>query len=69
MAHRVLSLGQFGSWGKSSIKRRGTSAEALYYLEKAGFRTALSRATWAGYQRSVQLGRGKKRSQLADGEK
>lgn len=44
----------------------GTSAEALYYLEKAGFRTAISRAVWAGYQRSVQLGRGKKRSQLAD---
>jgi len=47
----------------------GTSAEALYYLEKAGFRTAISRAIWAGYQRAVQLGRGKKRSQLADGEK
>lgn len=47
----------------------GTSAEALYYLEKAGFRTAISRAVWAGYQRSVQLGKGKKRSQLADGEK
>lgn len=47
----------------------GTSAEALYYLEKAGFRTALSRAIWAGYQRSQQLGKGKKRSQLADGEK
>ena len=44
----------------------GTSAEALYYLEKAGFRTALSRAIWAGYQRAVQLGRGKKRSQLAE---
>jgi pyrroline-5-carboxylate reductase len=42
----------------------GTSAEALYFLEKAGFRTALSRAIWAAYQRSVQLGRGKKRSQL-----
>ncbi len=39
----------------------GTSAEALYYLEKAGFRTALSRALWAAYQRSTQLGRGKKR--------
>lgn len=39
----------------------GTSAEALYYLEKAGFRTAVSRAVWAAYQRSVQLGRGKKR--------
>jgi pyrroline-5-carboxylate reductase len=47
----------------------GTSAEALYYLEKAGFRTALSRAIWAGYQRAVQLGRGKKRSPLADAEK
>ncbi|TMC60735.1 MAG: pyrroline-5-carboxylate reductase [Chloroflexi bacterium] len=44
----------------------GTSAEALYYLDKAGFRTALSRAIWAGYQRAVQLGRGKKRSQLAE---
>ena len=36
----------------------GTSAEALYYLEKAGFRTALSRAIWAAYERSVELGRG-----------
>ncbi|TAH49458.1 MAG: pyrroline-5-carboxylate reductase [Chloroflexota bacterium] len=40
----------------------GTSAEALYYLDKAGFRTALSRAIWAAYQRSSQLGRGKKRN-------
>ena len=37
----------------------GTSAEALYYLEKAGFRTAISRAVWAAYQRSVELGRDK----------
>ena len=37
----------------------GTSAEALYYLEKAGFRTALSRAVWAAYQRSLELGREK----------
>jgi pyrroline-5-carboxylate reductase len=34
----------------------GTSAEALYYLEKAGFRTALSRAIWAAYERSSALG-------------
>ena len=34
----------------------GTSAEALYYLEKAGFRTAISRAVWAAYQRSLELG-------------
>jgi len=46
----------------------GTSAEALYYLEKAGFRTALSRSVWAAYQRSVQLGRGKKRAAM-EGEK
>lgn len=39
----------------------GTSAEALYYLEKAGFRTAISRAIWAAYERSIQLGAGKKR--------
>jgi pyrroline-5-carboxylate reductase len=38
----------------------GTSAEALYYLEKAGFRTAISRAIWAAYQRSLELGSGKK---------
>jgi pyrroline-5-carboxylate reductase len=42
----------------------GTSAAALYYLEKAGFRTALSRAVWAAYERSVQLGRGKKRGPI-----
>jgi len=39
----------------------GTSAEALYYLEKTGFRTALARAIWAAYERSVELGKGGKR--------
>ena len=38
----------------------GTTAAALYYLEKAGFRTAISRAIWAAYERSLELGRGKK---------
>lgn len=38
----------------------GTSAEAIYYLEKAGFRTAISRAIWAAYERSVALGGGGK---------
>ncbi len=37
----------------------GTSAVALYYLEKAGFRTAISRAIWAAYERSQQLGKDK----------
>lgn len=37
----------------------GTSAEALYYLEKAGFRTAISRAVWAAYERSQSLGAGR----------
>jgi len=37
----------------------GTSAAALYYLEKAGFRTAISRAIWAAYSRSQELGKGK----------
>lgn len=36
----------------------GTSAVALYYLEKAGFRTAISRAIFAAYERSRQLGKG-----------
>ena len=35
----------------------GTSAEALYHLEKGGLRTVVSRAIWAAYQRSVALGR------------
>ena len=35
----------------------GTTAAALYYLEKAGFRTAISRAIWAAYERSRELGK------------
>jgi pyrroline-5-carboxylate reductase len=37
----------------------GTSATAIYYLEKAGFRTAISRAVWAAYERSQELGKGR----------
>ncbi|MGB9666324.1 MAG: pyrroline-5-carboxylate reductase [Candidatus Cryosericum sp.] len=33
----------------------GTTAEALYELEKGGFRTALSKAVWAAYQRTLVL--------------
>jgi pyrroline-5-carboxylate reductase len=46
----------------------GTSAAALYYLEKAGFRTAISRAVWAAYERSQQLGRGKNSQPPENGE-
>lgn len=38
----------------------GTTAEALYHMEKLGFRTVISRGIWAAYQRSVSLGQGKK---------
>jgi len=34
----------------------GTTAEALYQLEKGGFRTVVSKAIWAAYQRSRALG-------------
>lgn len=44
----------------------GTSAEAIYYLEKAGFRTAISRAIWAAYERSQELGKGKPTGQLKE---
>ena len=40
----------------------GTTAAALYLLEKAGFRPATSRAVWAAYERSIQRGRGQKRA-------
>ncbi len=34
----------------------GTSAEALYELEKGGLRTVLADGVWAAYRRSVELG-------------
>jgi len=34
----------------------GTSAEALYQLEKGGVRTVLSRAVYAAYRRTLELG-------------
>lgn len=43
----------------------GTSAEAIYHLEKGGLRTVVARAIWAAYQRSVGLGGGAKVSRLA----
>ncbi|GAB4480915.1 MAG: pyrroline-5-carboxylate reductase [Anaerolineae bacterium] len=35
----------------------GTSAEALYHMEKGGLRTVISRSIWAAYERSVALGK------------
>jgi pyrroline-5-carboxylate reductase len=34
----------------------GTSAEAIYHLEKGSLRTVISRAIWAAYQRAIALG-------------
>ncbi|HEX5601967.1 MAG TPA: pyrroline-5-carboxylate reductase dimerization domain-containing protein, partial [Pyrinomonadaceae bacterium] len=39
----------------------GTSAEAIYQMEKGGMRTVLSKAVWAAYQKAEALG-GKKQS-------
>lgn len=37
----------------------GTTAAALYHMEKGGLRTVISRGIWAAYQRSSALGKGK----------
>jgi pyrroline-5-carboxylate reductase len=37
----------------------GTSAEAIYQMEKGGLRTVLSKAVWAAYQRAEALGKKK----------
>ena len=37
----------------------GTSAEAIYQMEKGGLRTVLSKAIYAAYQRAVDLGKKK----------
>ena len=36
----------------------GTTAAALYHMEKGGLRTVMSRSIWAAYERSSALGRG-----------
>jgi pyrroline-5-carboxylate reductase len=35
----------------------GTSAEALYHIEKGSLRTVIARAIWAAYEKSRKLGR------------
>ncbi len=42
----------------------GTTAEALYHLEKGGLRTVISRGIFAAYERSIALGRGKKQADV-----
>ncbi|MBK7895852.1 MAG: pyrroline-5-carboxylate reductase [Candidatus Promineifilaceae bacterium] len=37
----------------------GTTAAALYHMEKGGLRTVISRGIWAAYERSISLGKGK----------
>lgn len=39
----------------------GTTAEALFYLEKEGLRSAVSQAMWACFDRTVEIGEGKPR--------
>ncbi len=36
----------------------GTSAAAIYQMEKGSLRTVISRAVWAAYQRTRELGQG-----------
>jgi pyrroline-5-carboxylate reductase len=36
----------------------GTTAAALYHMEKGRLRTVISRGIWAAYQRSIALGKG-----------
>jgi len=45
----------------------GTSAEAIYQLEKGGLRTVLSRAVWAAYQKSKLLGESQQSSRDPNG--
>jgi pyrroline-5-carboxylate reductase len=45
----------------------GTSAEALYQLEKGGIRTVLSKAIYAAYRKSISLG-GSAKSEREDPE-
>lgn len=49
----------------------GTSAEAIYHLEKGGLRTVISRAVWAAFQRSTALGGGTpvRNPDLLDGDR
>jgi len=45
----------------------GTSAEAIYQLEKGSMRTILSKAVWAAYQKSRLLGEANQHPQSPNG--
>ena len=45
----------------------GTSAAALYEMEKGGLRTVIARAVWAAYRRARELGEGKTNGGPAEG--
>ena len=42
----------------------GTTAAALYQMEKGGLRTVISRGIWAAYERSIALGSGEKKDKV-----
>jgi pyrroline-5-carboxylate reductase len=42
----------------------GTTAAALYHMEKGGLRTVISRGIWAAYERSIALGKGQGKDEL-----
>jgi len=45
----------------------GTTAAALYHMEKGGLRTVISRGIWSAYQRSIELGRAREDSDPSSG--
>ena len=63
MRHKVAGykLGRTTSHRRSLLRNMvtspgGTSAEAIYQMEKGALRTVLSKAVWAAYQKSRLLG-------------
>ena len=44
----------------------GTSAEAIYQIEKGGLRTVLSRAVYAAFRRSVELGKAQEKKKESE---
>lgn len=45
----------------------GTSAAALYEMEKGGVRTVIARAVWAAYRRAQELGQGRRNGGPSEG--